>query len=475
MKFPTRCTYALCMMVEIYRRSLIEEPVRLIDVSKHTGISRNYLEQLSLLLKNHSLLIGVSGRKGGYRLGKAAGEIRILDVVNATIGPIRLTQCVAFPETCMKSDFCACRKYWTLMTAQINALLEDYSLEDLVNEQQSPQLNQKTRMVKSRGEARQIESLLPVEILHEFRYGEIPARTAALSPAPAHVSAEMQDLPCRRDIDEEDYLELLRWLGEELEIKVGDKSAPIPIDKKQAELVYLTNSREVKYMPLSILAAAEIFYAAGQDWTMTSKGWDSAASFGVRLDGEGPGIGSPKVLKDLRALNPGRIILSECGNMVGPSKWTRSGASPVEMEYSVESLLLTMVDYVKSGRIRLDPSRNPGPVTYHDPCILGRYYGITEEPRFLLMKAAENFVEMYPNRSENWCCQGGGGRGMEYNSRREEISRIKIDQLMRTGAKIVATSCPNCIDGLNHLLCEHDVDLKVKSVTELVAEALVYK
>jgi Fe-S oxidoreductase len=89
------------------------------------------------------------------------------------------------------------------------------------------------------------------------------------------------------------------------------------------------------------------------------------------------------------------------------------------------------------------------------------------------MKAVSDFREMYPNRKENWCCGGGGGVPIEYNPRRRELSKIKADQLRRTGAKVVATSCPNCMDGIAELVGEYNLDLKIQSVSELVSQALI--
>jgi len=45
------------------------------------------------------------------------------------------------------------------------------------------------------------------------------------------------------------------------------------------------------------------------------------------------------------------------------------------------------VDYVNAGRLTLDPTFNPRPVTYHDPCNLSRSAGITGEPRVLCQEA----------------------------------------------------------------------------------------
>ncbi len=79
-----------------------------------------------------------------------------------------------------------------------------------------------------------------------------------------------------------------------------------------------------------------------------------------------------------------------------------------------------------------------------------------EEPRELLQKVCGDFREMYPNRTENYCCTGGGGAMSmaEYTPRRLKSGKVKADQLRATGAKIVVTSCHNCVDGLADLITE---------------------
>jgi CheY-like chemotaxis protein len=100
---------------------------------------------------------------------------------------------------------------------------------------------------------------------------------------------------------------------------------------------------------------------------------------------------------------------------------------------------------------------------------------MTEEPRELLELVCEDFREMYPNRAENYCCTGGGGAMSmsEYTPRRLKSGKVKADQLKATGAKIVVTSCHNCVDGLTDLIRHYKLDMKVAQLVNLVADALV--
>jgi len=276
-------------------------------------------------------------------------------------------------------------------------------------------------------------------------------------------------------VSQEDYLETLEWLQDELRAETGDPEAAIPIDREGADVLYLVNPREVKYAPMSLLAAAKIFHAAGENWTMPSVGWDNT-NFGLFSGDDRLGAHMGKLAYDQAAkLGVRRVVISECGHGFRATKWEAPNWAKVDLPFPIESFLETMVRYVTEGRITLDPTANPEPVTYHDPCNLARSAGITEEPRFLLKRACLDFREMHPNRQENYCCTGGGGAMSmsEYAQRRLQVARVKADQIRATGARSVATACHNCVDGLGDLIKHYDINIPVRNVCEYVADATV--
>ena len=61
----------------------------------------------------------------------------------------------------------------------------------------------------------------------------------------------------------------------------------------------------------------------------------------------------------------------------------------------------------------------------------------------------------------------------EYTNRRLKSGKIKADQLKETGAKLVVTSCHNCVDGLTDVIRHYKLDMKVTQLVNLVANALV--
>jgi len=121
-------------MLDISRHAKDDKPVHLREIARRNKLSKGYLEQLVVSLRNAHLIRSFSGRGGGYRLVKPPEQIRLLEIFEATIGPINVVECVAHPEECMRSEYCECRILWELLNQRIIFLLTDYSLKDLSNE-----------------------------------------------------------------------------------------------------------------------------------------------------------------------------------------------------------------------------------------------------------------------------------------------------------------------------------------------------
>jgi Rrf2 family protein len=134
MKLGTRAKYTLRLMMGIGRLAAqSQKPISLGDVSHHSGISRRYLDQLVVSLKNADLIRGRSGRGGGYTLSRPAEDIKVGEIIAAAIGPMTVSECVTKPDICMQSDFCQCRLLWTLINHRITEALNNCSLADLLD------------------------------------------------------------------------------------------------------------------------------------------------------------------------------------------------------------------------------------------------------------------------------------------------------------------------------------------------------
>jgi Rrf2 family protein len=133
MKLSTRARYALRMMVDVARHTESGKPVSLAVTSERIGVSRGYLEQLAMALRNARLIRSVAGRYGGYRLALPASQITLGDIVEATTGPLCIVDCIDDPDSCERSADCECRLVYALMNHRIAEVLRAYTLSDLLN------------------------------------------------------------------------------------------------------------------------------------------------------------------------------------------------------------------------------------------------------------------------------------------------------------------------------------------------------
>ena len=133
MRLSTRARYALRMMTVFARHANGNHVVSLNEVSKEAAISRRYLEQLVIGLKNGALIRGRSGKGGGYALARPADQINLRQIIESAIGPINVVECVLQPEICLKADDCECRMLYGLVNERITSLLDDFVLADLVD------------------------------------------------------------------------------------------------------------------------------------------------------------------------------------------------------------------------------------------------------------------------------------------------------------------------------------------------------
>jgi Fe-S oxidoreductase/CheY-like chemotaxis protein len=291
----------------------------------------------------------------------------------------------------------------------------------------------------------------------------------------AVVSKDQWEIGNQMGVLKEDYLDTLEWMAEELQDELDDPECDIPIDQTDCDVVYSINPREVKYDPRSIADAAKIFHMAGEKWTMASEGWD-LTNFGL-FSGDDALGGSvaQRLYEKVVELRGKELVISECGHGFRSTRCEGPNWAKYDVPFVMESSVFTMLRYIKEGRIKVDKSKNSRPVTYHDSCNMARSCGLYEEPRELLELVCSDFREMYPNRTENYCCTGGGGAMSmsEYTGRRLKSGIIKANQLKETGAEIVVTSCHNCVDGLTDVIRHYELGMEVTQLVNLVANALV--
>ncbi len=276
------------------------------------------------------------------------------------------------------------------------------------------------------------------------------------------------------EVTQEDYLETLEWMSEETANELGDPSIKIEVDKEGADYLYLWDPREIKYYPQDIQSILTIMWAAGANWTCSSRWWDATHYALFSGDDDASRIMLERIREEYIRLKAKAVVVTECGHAMRAQSWGRKVW--LKDNYPVISVLQLMAQWIKDGTLKVDPTRNPEPVTLHDPCNLVRKEGIVDEPRYCLQQVCMDFREMWPNGKYNYCCGGGGGAlafGDEYRYYRMAKGKLKAEQIARTGAKIVVSPCHNCFDQLSDIIKHYKLDVKVKHVHHLVSNALI--
>jgi heterodisulfide reductase subunit D len=116
-----------------------------------------------------------------------------------------------------------------------------------------------------------------------------------------------------------------------------------------------------------------------------------------------------------------------------------------------------------------------GKAVFHDPCYLGRANGEYDAPRKVLSAVCPSLTEMKRSKSFALCCGAGGGQMFkEAEKGTKEVFIERIEDVIASGANVVATACPFCMvmmtDGIKYKNKEDEI--KNYDIAELVSMAM---
>jgi Fe-S oxidoreductase len=247
----------------------------------------------------------------------------------------------------------------------------------------------------------------------------------------------------------------------------GDPTAEIPVDKFGADILYVGLAGAHSIRP-----AAVIFHEAKANWTLSLF---ESANYGFFFGDPAKARQiADRFMDEAYRLGVKEVVITECGHAYRVAEIFHEAWTGKEHPFRVRHILEVIDEYIKDGRITVDKGRIEGRVTYHDPCQIGRNGGIFEQPRDIVRALTDDFVDLTPNREQQWCCGGGGGIVAieELRATRLASGSKKVEQLKATGASVLACPCENCrlqIEELNEL---HDLGLEISQVMDLVVAAM---
>ncbi len=152
---------------------------------------------------------------------------------------------------------------------------------------------------------------------------------------------------------------------------------------------------------------------------------------------------------------------------------TRSSAAAGTVVHHSQLLL----ELLEAGRLR--PRKGLGyRVTYHDPCTLGRYNGVYDEPRQVIESLGCELVEMPRNRDNSFCCGAGGGRIWMKELKSDDAQRpseSRIDEAVGLEAiDYFVVACPKDVTMYEDAIktSGHQGEIELRELSELVLESL---
>ncbi len=235
-----------------------------------------------------------------------------------------------------------------------------------------------------------------------------------------------------------------------------------PIDKVGATFFLNQNSREPVTEPEEMVPLWKILHIIGADWTYGSIGWGGENYCMFLADDESWKKVTSQTAKQADDLGCKYYISTECGH-VTYSLWEGLQRFQIPHKFELVPIVRLYAQWIREGKLKVNSDWNRDlkvKFTCQDPCnIVRKSYGNiwAEDLRFVCrtLVGDENFIDMTPNRLNNYCCGGGGGAlQAPYKEERLAYGRFKNDQIVATGASYCITPCHNCHAQI-HELGEH--------------------
>ena len=135
MMISTRGRYALRLMTDLAENNN-GSYIPMKEIAQRQSLSLKYLERIVPVLAKNKLIIGVQGKGGGYRLGKAPEECTVGEILRLTDGnlaPVSCLECGA--EPCTRAAECRTLEMWQGFFKLTNEYFDNITIADLMKKE----------------------------------------------------------------------------------------------------------------------------------------------------------------------------------------------------------------------------------------------------------------------------------------------------------------------------------------------------
>ena len=256
--------------------------------------------------------------------------------------------------------------------------------------------------------------------------------------------------------------------------KLREQGLEVPIDKQTADIMLLTTALDVNGYIQSLAGTVKIMNRLGIDWTIRSGAFE-ATNFGMLSgDRQAEKAVTQGIIDEAIACGAKMLVIPECGHAYQELRWEAANINGKALPFEVVAISEFLARELDAGRLKLKTASTHKRVTYHDPCKMGRWGGVLDEPRSLLNAMGVELAEMESHGATNFCCGGGGGVMMIQRAAtlRQRAFEIKMRQVDDTEAESVVTTCDSCRTNFITGAEKANWQTNVESLVELVAEYL---
>lgn len=286
----------------------------------------------------------------------------------------------------------------------------------------------------------------------------------------AGIAANMEKTGNNMGIPKPAILDCAEFMEDEMKEETG-QDIKIPVDKPNSDVLYIPSSADFFSNVDTMIGVAKMFHVLGVNWTISSKVLE-AANFGLLFDFNAMQAQNLRLKEAAIEVGASLVVQGECGHGWRAAKMYTEGCNgPVPFR------IVHILEYAAENLAKLPLAKLPMRVTLHDPCNYGRAGGIIEQPRQIVRACVEEFVEMTPNREENFCCGGGSGILMdEMMEIRMKLGKKKADQIKELGKlDYFAMPCSICKAQLPHVMKHYGLTgFGMGGVMDLVGKALIF-
>lgn len=244
--------------------------------------------------------------------------------------------------------------------------------------------------------------------------------------------------------------------------------------KSQAETVYFVGCVASFYprsysVPQSMV---EIFEQAGVDFlTLGGKEW--CCGFPLVIAGMGSAaVESMRHNLDAVHRTGAKRLVAACPSCY--HTWKHDYPRILDEPLGFEVLHATEVleEIIDQGLIELKPFKRP--VTYHDPCDLGRTSGVYEAPRNVIRAVPDiTFTEMEHHHEYSLCCGGGGDVEMADKDLTAAVAQRRVEEAAATEAQVVLSACQQCERTLAEAARRARIRVRAMDIAELIAKQMI--